>query len=219
MAEPSGEGPRDPALVTSYHVRRARGGDRESLDWLIERFSPLLRAAAEYRLTRSLRRLYDPDDIVQEVWVTAIPRLPELSPRDERYTPVLMKFLSTALLYKIKNLIQKHIRGKPARQEASAPGAEDTRADPLDQLPAGDTGVASRLGRQETRDLVAESLEKLDPRDREIIVLRGVEQHPYREIASIVGADPKVLAVRYQRALEKLRRALPGSVYEEFGDE
>jgi RNA polymerase sigma-70 factor (ECF subfamily) len=223
MAEPPGQGAShpgaDPALVTSYHVRRARGGDRESLDWLIERFSPLLRAAAEYRLTKSLRRLYDPEDIVNDVWATALPRLPELSPRDERYTPVLMKFLSTTLLYKVRNLVEKHIRGKPPREEARGPRGEDASGDPLDRLAAGGTGVASRLGREETRDLVAASLAKLDPRDREIIVLRGIEQHPYREIAAIVGDDPAVLAVRYQRALEKLRRALPGSVYEEFEEE
>jgi RNA polymerase sigma factor (sigma-70 family) len=204
--------------VTSYHVRRARGGDRESLDWLIERFSPLLHAAAEYRLTRSLRRLYDPEDIVNEVWATALPRLPDLSPRDERYTPVLMKFLSTTLLYKIKNLVQKHIRGKPPRAEAGGGQGGDTAADPLDRIPAQGTGVASRLRKSETRDLVAASLEKLEPRDREIIVLRGIEQHPYQEIAAILGVDAKVLAVRYQRAIDKLRRALPGSVYDEFED-
>jgi hypothetical protein len=35
----------------------------------------------------------------------------------------------------------------------------------------------------------------------------------------VLGADAKVLAVRYQRALEKLRRELPGSVYDELGDD
>ena len=34
-----------PAL-TSYHVRQARGGSRESLEWLVEKFSPLLLANA-----------------------------------------------------------------------------------------------------------------------------------------------------------------------------
>ena len=209
------DGP-EPALLTSFHVRKARAGDRRSLDWLIERFSPLLRAAAEYRMTGSLRRLYDPEDIVHDVWVTALPRLEELSPRDERYTPVLLKFLSTTLLYKVKNLVQKHIRGKPPREERKeGPG---TGLDPLDRVAAKEAGPASRLVRKERKDMVASSLDKLDPRDRELIILRGIEQHAYAEISAILGEDAKQLAVRYQRALKKLRSRLPGSIYDELDD-
>lgn len=203
-------------MLTSFHVRKARAGDRRSLEWLIERFSPLLRAAAEYRMTGSLRRLYDPEDIVNEVWVTALPRLEGLSPRDERYTPVLLKFLSTTLLYKVKNLVQKHIRGKPSREER--PEGHGTSMDPLDRIAAKGFGPATRLVHGEQRDMIAASLEKLDPRDRELIILRGIEQHAYKEISAILGEDAKQLAVRYQRALKKLRSRLPGSVYDELDD-
>src|SRR5262245_59213008 len=80
----AGEGP--PALTT-FHVRRARVGDEDSLAWVVERFSPLLRVAAEHRLGRVLRSIYEPDDLVQEVWLVALPKLAEISARDERYTP------------------------------------------------------------------------------------------------------------------------------------
>ena len=36
--------------LTTDHVRRARQGDPQSLDWLIRKFHPLLHAAARYRL-------------------------------------------------------------------------------------------------------------------------------------------------------------------------
>ena len=55
-------------------------------------------------------------------------------------------------------------------------------------------------------------------RDREIIVLRGIEQHAYREIAVLLNEDAKALAVRYQRALEKLRQLLPSAIFDEFDD-
>ena len=200
-------------MVTSYHVRRARGGDEESLAWIVNRFAPLLRVTSEYRLGKALRSLYDPEDIVNEVWAVVLPKLRELKARDERYTPVLLKFLSTTLLNKVNNLVQKHIRGKPTRE------ARRTDLDPLEKLEADTTGVIHRLLRMEARDLVAEALEKLEPKDREILILRGIEQHPYKEIAALIGADSKSLAVRYQRALEKLRRQLPGSIYEEFRDQ
>lgn len=202
-----------PQALTSFHVRRARSGDELSLTWLVERISPLLRAAAEYRLGRTLRALYDPEDIVHDVWVTVLPRLHELPSRDERYTPVLLKFLSSTLRFRISNLIQKHISGKPVRQLASE------ERDPLDEAVAHTTDIVHRAARNEVCRLIAAGLERLEPRDQEIIVLRGIEQHPYQEIAAVLGADAKVLAVRYQRALEKLRRELPGSVYDELGDD
>ena len=214
-----GERPgQDPSALTSYHVRRARRGDEESVAWVVKRFSPLLRAAADYRLGRVLRPLYDPDDIVQDVWLAALPRLPDLPPRDGRHTPVVLKYLSSTLLYRVNNLVRKHIRGKPRREEAQG-GGDNEAVDPVDELPATTTDVIRRLARQERKGLVHQSLDKLEPRDREILILRGIEQHPYKEIAALVGADPAALAVRFQRALEKLRRELPGSVYEELADE
>lgn len=50
---------------TTPHVRRAIGGDHASMGWLVERFSPLLLLQAEYRLGRTLRGRFDPEDLVQ----------------------------------------------------------------------------------------------------------------------------------------------------------
>ena len=76
-----------------------------------------------YRIRNSLVRKKSEIKTAMEeattVWVVALPRLPELPPRDERHTPVLLKFLSTTLLYRINNLVQKHIRGKPGRVRAA----------------------------------------------------------------------------------------------------
>ncbi len=212
--------PDDPAFTTSLHVRRAREGSGESLAWIVERFSPLLFANAKYRLGSRLRTYYDPEDLVNDVWVTALPKLRDLPARDGRYTPVLLKFLSTTLFNKVSNLIQKHIQGKPKRQRRS-PGDEDSggRAT-VDSLPAPVAGVITRIAREEVGALVLKSLDDLDPDAREIIILRGIEQHPYDEISTVLGGvAPKTLSARYRRALEKLRDRLPGTIFEELGEE
>jgi DNA-directed RNA polymerase specialized sigma24 family protein len=49
--------------------------------------------------------------------------------------------------------------------------------------------------------------------------LRGIEQESYKAIAAQLGEDAAVLAVRYQRALAKLRRELPGSIFDEFSSD
>ncbi|MEM7230585.1 MAG: sigma-70 family RNA polymerase sigma factor [Planctomycetota bacterium] len=206
--------PQSPAGQTSLHVRRARDGDSQSLEWVVEKFSPLLLASARYRITPSLRRVCDAEDLVSEVWLVALPRLAELQARDERYTPVLLRFLSSTLVNKMNNLVRKHLRGKPKLQ-----GPKSETDDPLSQVPAPVTGIVTRLSKQEERGSVLHALESLPDRDREIIVLRGIEQQPYRDIEALVGGDAKSLAVRYSRALEKLRRQLPESVYTELSDD
>jgi RNA polymerase sigma factor (sigma-70 family) len=210
MTSPPHEEGQNPALLTTFHVRRAREGSETSIEWLVNRFAPLLRAQAEYRLQKTLRSLYDPEDLVQDVWAVTLPKLRELAARDDRYTPVLLKFLSTTLLLRVKGLVEKHLKGKPARLA----GEEGNEA--LEQLAAESTGASSRLARREVRDQITVALDRLEAKDRELIVLRGIEQHAYKEIAVLLRADAKSLAVRYQRALEKLRRELPGSIYEEL---
>ena len=75
----------DPGALTSLHVRRAADGDSESLGWVVARLSPLLLAQADYRLGPVLRSLYDPEDLVNDTWIVALPRLPELPARDGRH--------------------------------------------------------------------------------------------------------------------------------------
>jgi len=189
----------DPAGLTSLHLRRAREGDGDSLAWIIEKFSPLLLANARYRLGGSLRSLYDPEDLVNDVWTVALPRLKELPDRGGRYTPVLLKFLSTTLLNRFYNLVHKHVRGKPRRLR----GEMDSEGEPLDRLPDPLTGIVTRLARQETASAVAEKFEKLAPKDRELIILRGIEQHSYKEIAAIPRSCERSFPVRSSRSFSR----------------
>jgi len=218
MTSPTSSDPaRERDALTSFHVRRARGGDAESLRWLVEKLAPLLLANARYRLGTVLGELYDPEDIVHDVWVVALPKLPELPSRDGRYTPVLLRFLATTLLYRVNNLVEKHIRGKPRRAgRGASDGPSSSAGDPVARLAADTTGAMSRMIRAEREDAVGKALARLEPRDRELVILRGVEGRPYKEVAVVLGRDPKVLAVEYQRALRKLRDKLPGSVFDEL---
>ena len=129
-----------------------------------------------------------------------------------------MKYLSTTLVYRINNLVEKHIKGKPKNIGESA--SSDTEAGgPLDNLSAGATGVFTVTMRRDTRDEILSALNGLEERDRELILLRGVEGQSYKEIAVLLGGDAKQLAVTYQRAINKLREILPGSLFQAFASD
>lgn len=198
-----GDAPHD---LTSLHVQRATSGDAASRTFLVERFSPLLLAQARYRLMGA-RGLTEPEDLVQEVWSIALPRLGDLASRDGRFTPVLVKFLATTLLRCANHVLRRHASGRaPALAESGA----------VERLPAELSGVVTHLARQERIDAVQAAIQRLEPEEREILVLRGVEQHKNRDVAAMLGIDDATVTRRWQKALERLRQELPDSVLAEL---
>lgn len=195
-----------PEPATSLHVRRAASGDDDSLTWLVSRFTPLLLAQARYRLGERLRAVLDPEDLVNDVWMRALPHLGGLTPRDGRLTPVLLKFLTTTLLHRVKDLFEKHVQGKPARGDG----------DTLAELTLSRSGAVTVAIRGESHRLVHDAIAALASRDREVLILRGIEQRTNQEVADILDLEEKATSARYQRALEHLRAALPRSVFEDL---
>lgn len=206
--EPSASAP-EPGLATSLHAQRAVAGDATSLAWLVERLSPLLLAQAAYRMGPELRRICEPADVVNEAWLVLLPRLRTLPARDGRMTPVLLSFLSTTILNKLNALLRRELRRRMHLDQEAAV---------LDPVPPANE-VVSSVVRRETRSQVRDALDELPGEDREILLLRGVEQLPAEQVAAMFGVSREVVYKRYQRALEKLRGRLPGSVFAELHDD
>lgn len=191
--------------LTTVQVARARRGDVASVESLVRRFTPVLRTQAAYRL-RALGQEVDPEDLIQDVWVATLPRLPELTPRDGRVTPVLVKFLAATLRHKVYQILDARVRMRrvePDTREWS--GLADTTLATLD-----------RVVREERDAAVHGALDTLSPDERELVVLRGIEQNSYDAIADVLHTDRARLRMRYLRALDKVRGRLLGSVFAEI---
>jgi RNA polymerase sigma-70 factor, ECF subfamily len=199
--------PRD--QLTSVHVQKAIGNDRESVAWLVSRFTPLLMCMARQRISASLRRFVDPDDVVAEVWMTVLFTLPELEPSKGSLSRGLLSFASTVLSRRIRDLLEKHVINKPVTVEIQDPGA--AILDPA-------RGVVTLTIAEERRGRVWEALSLLSDTDREILVLHGIEGHPNKLVAARLGLTPENVGVRYHRALKRLRELIPSSVFEELAD-
>lgn len=196
---------------TTQFVRRAIDGDLESVEWIVSRFSPVLLSQARHRLGGNLRELYDPEDLVNEVWCITLPRLTDIEARDGRYTPVLVKFLTRTLLLRRNTLVKKHLQGKPLRQSG---GSEED--DLLAAIPAEVSGVVTRVVRTESGGELHDAIEKLPEKYREVLVLRGIEQNENQEVAAALGIEPNAVAQRFKRAKDMLREHLPTELREMF---
>ena len=195
------------------HVARAMTGDAASVEWLVRRISPALLVQAEYRLGRTLRRLHDPEDVVNDVWLAALPKLGSLVAAPGRHVPALVAYLSTALLHRVGRLQQRWLHEKRAASVGDGASNASTPSDP----PADATSAISRAIRNEHGAEVQRAIAGLGDQDREILVLRGIEQHTAAEVAAVIGLTANAVNVRFHRALGRLREAVADSVFSDLG--
>lgn len=188
---------------TSQRVQGALSGSREDLEWLIERFTPLLLAQADYRLPRELRRVHEPEDVVSTTWSVVIPKLGDIRPRDGRWTPVLVRFMSRVVLRQVNKLMRDEGR-RLARADHNKDAADLAAPDPA--------GIVTRIARREIGDAVLEQLGALTAEHREVIILRAIEQLTNAAAATELGISPGAAATRFHRACERLRETTRGTV-------
>ena len=199
---------RDSGHDTSLHVRRARRGEPTSVEWLIARFTPLLLGQARYRLGPGLRHVYEPVDLVNDVWAIVLPKLGKIEIEEAASaSAIFVRFLATTLLNRFRNVLRSHMRKRRHGEPASVD---------VDALANLTSGIVTRVVRMEATERVVDALGRLDETDRAVVVLRGVEQAPVREVGALLGLEPNTISVRYRRALERLREMLGPSVVDDL---
>ena len=200
--------------ATTLHVRQAVRGDGKSLAWVFERFTPLVEAQVRMRLGASSDRA-EVEDLVSDTWVVTLQKLGDLSPREGRLAPVLLRFLGTTAVQLCNNHLRRKIKLR-ARQHATPQDATGAAPDPFADHARETLGVVTRVGQSETLDAVRAALQELEEEKRSLLVLRLVEGRSNQEIAEILGEKPNTIAVRYRRALDALRNQVPKQLLHEL---
>ena len=105
-----------------------------------------------------------------------------------------------------------HIRAKlrsVTREERLDVRLSDESAVELaSQLAASGSRPSGRIDRQEMQGALRTALERLAANDREILIMRHLEQLEIAEIAAILKISPQAVMMRRLRAFDRLRRLL-----------
>src|SRR5262245_28284685 len=194
---------------TDELLDRAGRDDGEARQLLLARHRDRLRQMVTVRLDRRLAPRLDPSDIVQEALADAARSLDDyLRDRPVPFYPWLRRFAWERLVEVNRRHLQAR-RRSVAREERLDLQLPDQSARALAEcLLAHDTSPSRRLMRQELRDRVQAALDRLEPSDREVLVLRYLEQLSTPESAAALGISIGAVKMRHLRALQKLRAGL-----------
>jgi RNA polymerase sigma-70 factor (ECF subfamily) len=194
----------------SEQLRQAAGGDQQALRAIFEAHGERLKRMIHLRLSRRLAGRVDDSDVLQEAFVEVARKLPEYALEPHLPLFLWMRHL-TAL--KLAEVHRRHLgtQLRDADREVTLHRGGLPLADSVSlaaQLLGKLTTPSQAAVKAETRLLVQEALNGMDPIDREVLALKHFEQLSTAEIAEVLGLSKAGAGSRYLRAIKRLRAIL-----------
>jgi RNA polymerase sigma factor (sigma-70 family) len=174
-------------LIVTDLVTRARDGDEQAWDALVERYAPMIWSICRrYRLGGA-----DAEDVAQAVWLRLVGQLASI--RDPAAIGAWLATTTTRECWRVAGA---------APPRTAGPGL-DAEAIPDEQAPT----VEQELLAAERHAALSEAFAQLAPRDRQLIaILIADPPVPYTEISARLGIPVGSIGPNRGRCLKKLRR-------------
>jgi len=171
--------------------------------------APSIHAWASLRLRGPAGRFFQPEDIVQEAWLRAL--------RDfGSYDPDRAPF--RRWIYGIVHNVMREAlcaAGRLARMRGRASRESSTVFD-VSHVPAEITTLSRRLSRDQEIRAFMEQVESMEPEERDLLSLRGLEGLPFDEIARHLRIGSAAARKRWERLRTKLKtKGAPDGILED----
>ena len=193
---------------TDQLLAQVRSGDRAAREQLFAHHRGRLRRMVTARLDPRLAARVDPSDVVQETLADADRKLDGYL-REEPLP--FFPWLRRLAWERLAKLHEHHLRTakRAIGREQPPPGVSDESiAEFAKFLATSASGPVQRLLRAELRARVRAALEKLPPRDRDVLVMRYLEGMSNEEIAATLAVSEPAIRTRHTRALDRLHDLL-----------
>jgi RNA polymerase sigma-70 factor (ECF subfamily) len=184
-----------PNETTQLFVR-ARGGSSEALDGLYRRCAGKLLPLIRLRMGRALRAELESRDILQSVMLKAFQKLQQVQDPG-----ALMGWLSKVAENEIRDRVDYlHRQQRDAAVRAPLEDVAD--------VPAPVRQALSQAIMNEELERLERALESLPDPQREIIILRKLEELTFPEIAARLGKSGDACRMQFARAMTALTLTL-----------
>ncbi len=192
---------------TDELLRQVQAGDRSAEDRLFARHRGRLRRMVSLRMDQQLSRRLDPSDVVQEALAAASVQLPAyLKRRPLPFYPWLRQIAWQTLI----DLYRMHVATgrRSVRRERNLTLPDHSSVLLIEQLAGHEPGPSERLLSEELKSRVRAAIAQLESHDREILVMRDLEQMDVGDIAAVLQISESAVKMRRLRAIRRLRKIL-----------
>jgi RNA polymerase sigma-70 factor (ECF subfamily) len=194
---------------TEELVEQAGRGDASARQQLLVRHRKKLRRMVTVQLDHRLAARVDPSDVVQDVLVDAAQRLSGYLRRRPLPFYAWLRQIAWERLIQVHRHHLRAQRRSVAREEPWPMTLSDDSVRQLaNRLLSREASPIRRMIRDELGERLRTALAGLSPRDREVLVMRHLEQLAVEEIASVLGISAGAVMTRHTRALMRLRKLL-----------
>jgi len=191
-------------------LQRAGQGERAACSQLLERHRQRLRRMIAVRLDRRVAVRADASDVLQEALATAAEQMPDyLRRRPLPFYPWLRQIAWQQVAQAHRRHVQARKRSVLREENADlilADGSALALANRLFTDSRSSPSATVRRGELQAR--VRAALLQLGERDREVLILRYLEELAPHEIAAVLGISSGAASMRHARALRQLRNVL-----------
>jgi RNA polymerase sigma-70 factor (ECF subfamily) len=194
---------------TDELLRRAAKGDKSAHGQLLDRHRDRLRQMVSVRIDPRVAARVDPSDVVQEALAEASRKLPAyFDDRSLPFYPWLRHIAWERLVHLHTCHLKAQKRAVSREDHGRLPLPDQSAVQLIDQLAASGSSPSRRMVREEMGQRVRQALEQLSAKDREVLILRHLEQLAFKEIAAVLGISEAATQSRYRRAVERLHDVL-----------
>ena len=195
------------AFQTKNLISEAKLGKKESLNKLFVKYQNRVLRIVRLRLDKTRRASLQPQsmDIVQDVFLYAFTHIENFEPKSEGH---FIHWLSK----KVEHIIIDRLRYSHASKRFSEKGevsidqinsSSDTTRVQI-QLQDDGTTPTQYVVRKEIEQILDSCLEKLNEEDREVIIMRKMEDLTFKEIGDLLEKNEDAARKQYTRAFKKL---------------
>ncbi len=189
-------------------VDAAATGDQLAVSKLLATYHPALRTRAEARMDPALRNRFEPEDILQQVYLQVIR---EIDRFEDRGDGSFLGWVSTILdnkLIDVRRAAYRQVRNIAREMPVAAVAPTDSYWNLLDFIYA-DSGTPSQAARKdEAVGALLACVSRLSELHRQVIQLRFLQGMSVGDVAQELDKTEGAVVALTKRALDSLRKSM-----------
>src|SRR5262245_65889102 len=193
---------------TDALLTKLAAGDASAAGALLGRHRERLKRMVNCRMDPRLVARVSPSDVVQETMLTAAKDLESFA--RERPMP-FYPWLRRLAWNRLMDLQRRHLYRKKravGREEQAAPMTDQSLYELAKRLVGRGPSPSRAAQTRETRERLRTALDELEPTQREVLLLKYVEDLTLAETATILEISVDAAKMRHLRAVQRLRTVL-----------